>query len=137
MWAYATCGMSKVSSGNPIELHLFSAKQDRSIVELLTATAFYHQNDAALDLHHTVNFGRGWQDSSTCEYGLISLPYLHGPDLENGFIPGYSEIVKFYWLVPITKRELEFKKQHGVEELEIIFEKKGINYLNSRRESLI
>src|ERR1700754_4605526 len=83
MWTYATCCMSQQEDNSLIELHLVSSKRDTSIVELLTAATYYHRQTAKLGLHHTVNFGRPWQDESECTYGYISLPYLDGPSLEN------------------------------------------------------
>ena len=131
MWTYATCCMSARTNEAPIELHMFSNKQDESLVEILTAVAFYHQNDTALNLHHTVNFGRPWQDGSLCEYGLISLPYLDGPELEKGII------IQFYWLIPVTKQEVEFKKARGIEELERKFEAANFDYVNPLRASVV
>lgn len=37
--------------------------------------------------------------------------------------------VRFLWPVPITERELEFKKQQGAEALEQRFEEAQFNYL--------
>lgn len=137
MWTYATCCMSDKNDVNPIELHLFSSKQDHGLVALLMAVAYYHHNDSKLNLHHTVNFGRPWQDKSECEYGLISLPYLDGPDLENLPIQSSANTVKCYWLVPVSKQEVEFKKRYGVEALEEKFEVAGLNYLKSGRASVV
>ena len=82
MWTYATCGMSTMNEKTPIELHIFSRKQDKKLVELLTATAYYHRENN-IGLFHTINFGESWQENSKCTYGLISLPYLDGPNFEN------------------------------------------------------
>ncbi len=126
--------MSDLDDENSIELHLFSNKRDESIIELLTTVAYYHKNSNKLNLWHTVNFGRGWQDNSLCEYGLISLPYLHGPYLENMYLDHKKEkCVKFYWLIPITKAEVEYKKEFGMEALEHLFEEHSFNYLNPNR----
>src|ERR1700743_2734401 len=75
MWTYATCGMSSFDDTDPIELHIFSQKQDKGLVELLTAIAHYHMTGVKLNINHIVNFGNPWQDESICTYGLISLPY--------------------------------------------------------------
>ncbi|HEY9001789.1 MAG TPA: suppressor of fused domain protein [Mucilaginibacter sp.] len=138
MWTYSTCGMSTFTHIRPIELHVFSSIQDDSILELLTSVSYYHNVDDNLDLGHTVNFGRSWQDSSTCSYGLISLPYLDGPDLEI-FNPSKEglKIVHCYWLIPITEAELEFKKQFGLETLEERFDETQFNYVNPQRESVV
>lgn len=136
MWTYATCCMSQLEDLNPIELHLFSCKKDEKIIELLTATAYYHRNTEKLKLWNTVNFGKSWQDQSICNYGIISLPYLDGPDIENLKSNG-TNIVNFYWLIPVTKSEVEFKKKHGIEELEKQFEKEGLDYINPERMSIV
>lgn len=126
MWTYATCGMSTEMDDAPIELHIFSKKADENLVEILTAVAFYHKSGEKLDLHHTVNFGQPWQNSSKCEYGFISLPYLDGPGLENE--DWGDKTIKFYWLIPITKQELKFKMDRGVYELERKFEVANFDY---------
>lgn len=136
MWTYATCGMSTMKEDSPLELHIFSQKEDKNLIELLTAIAYYHR-EHSLDLAHTVNFGRPWQENSKCGYGLVSLPYLDGPDLENLYIPAYDENIKFYWLIPIDQKELEYKKIYGMDGLEDKFEEVGFNYLDPERRSVI
>jgi len=135
MWTYATCCMSQQRDEIGIELHLFSSKKDDSLIELLTVVAHYHRTGHFLDLGHTVNFGKPWQDDSDCNYGLISLPYLDGPNLENMVYK--DKIIKFYWLVPITFTEMTFKKLHGIEALEEKLEEKSFNYLDSKRLSVV
>lgn len=135
MWTYATCCMSQQKDGKSLELHIFSPKQDASIVELLTATAHYHRIAKNLGLNHTVNFGRPWQDDSMCNHGFISLPYLDGPQLENMLY--HKKKVNFYWLIPITASELEFVKLNGAEALEEQFESKNFNYMDSNRPSVL
>lgn len=62
-----------------------------------------------LGVGHTVNFGQPWLDASSCVHGLISLPYLDGPTLENPELPD-GRVIKFDWLVPITPAEVQYKK---------------------------
>ena len=135
MWTYATCCMSQPDDPKSIELHMFSPYESEDIVELLFATAHYHITAARLDLGHSVNFGRPWLDGSNCQHGLISLPYLDGPLLENLTVG--SSVAKFYWLIPISASEVAFKKQNGVEALEQRFEDSGFDYLNPQRESVV
>jgi hypothetical protein len=78
---------------------------------------------------HTVNFGKPWMDRSPCEYGIISLPYLDGPELE-------GTGAKFLWLIPITHAEVEYKKKFGVEKLEDLFESSHFNFIDPCRASL-
>ena len=137
MWIYASCCMSSLNDNKPIELHIYSSIQDDSIIELLTVIAFYHNNKSKFGLDHTINFGRPWQNESLCEFGLISLPYLEGPKLENLLIPNTNLITKFYWIIPITEKEVEYKKKFGIEALETVFDKLRINYTDSQRKSLV
>lgn len=136
-WTYATAGMSD-TVGSMLELHIFSPEQDRSIVELLTATAYYHlSTEDKLGLWHTVDFGRPWKGNSDCHFGFISLPYLDGPALENFENRGGGEVVKFYWLIPITQQERTYKIKYGVDALEEKFEKASFNYLDPFRQSVV
>lgn len=131
MWTYATCGMSEVGSGDVVELHLFSPVQADELVELLTVVAHFHNFGARLDLGHTVSFGRPWLDGSKCTFGLISLPYLDGPDLEILHTQGIDG--RCLWLVPVTSVEVEFKKRCGLEALEELFEERSFNYADPSR----
>lgn len=135
MWTYATCGMSNLDKLNPIELHIFSSKKDDTIIELLTAITYYHNNSSSLNLGHTVNFGKSWQDNSKCKFGLISLPYLDGPGLENFNLSDL--VVKCYWLVPITEEEVEYKRNNGMEALEEQFDSAQFNYIDPSRKSVV
>ena len=135
LWTYATAGLSCVAHVPAIELHLFSPKKSLGLVELLHAVAHYHVNGPGLDWAHTVNFGRPWLDSSRCEYGLLSLPYLDGPALENFSDEGGS--VKCYWLVPITADEVRFKASQGIDSLEGEFERQRFNYAEPGRKSVV
>ncbi len=137
MWTYATCCMSQPDDSNKLELHLFSNVRDSSLIELLTTIAHYHRKGNMLALHHTINFGKAWQKESECSFGFVSLPYLDGPILEDFFIPEIDLRVKFYWLIPITEKEREFKMQHGPEALEKKFDEMQINYVDSNRNSVV
>jgi hypothetical protein len=89
-----------------------------------------------LGLGHTVNFGRPWLPGSRCSFGLVSIPYLDGPDLEVLRDPTSEREVLCLWLIPITAREVHFKKQRGLEALEDLFQTAGINYVDPHRPDL-
>ena len=127
--------MSQPDDDAPLELHIFSPKNSGEPVELLVATAHYHRTGATLGLGHTVNFGKAWLDASQCEYGLISLPYLDGPSLENLELSD-GGVVKCLWLIPVSKSEVEFKKANGLEALEERFDEAQFNYLDSTRAAV-
>jgi hypothetical protein len=135
MWTYATRGMSLPDDSRPIELHMFSARETQEIDELLFMTAHFHRASAKLGLAHTVNFGKPWVAGSTCEYGLVSLPYMDGPDLEDLVVQGRT--IKFYWMIPITQAEREFKVLKGLGALESEFERTSFDYLDPRRRSVV
>ncbi|QEM09137.1 suppressor of fused domain protein [Mucilaginibacter rubeus] len=137
MWTYATCGMSTFSQSSPIELHIFSKVQDDSLLELLSSVVYFHNVDQNLNLEHTVNFGKPWQLSSICTYGLISLPYLDGPDLEVLYSAEQDKTIHCYWLIPITLEERDFKIRYGLEALEEIFDSKNFNYIDNMRQSVV
>ena len=136
MWTYATCCMSQPDDRVPLELHMFSLDRNKEIVEVLVATAHYHGTGETLDLGHTVNFGRSWIEGSKCDFGLVSLPYLDGPKLEKLNVDG-EQLAAFYWLVPVTKSEVEFKKHNGVEALEAKLEGAAFNYLDPHRKPVV
>jgi Suppressor of fused protein (SUFU) len=135
VWIYATCGMSLREETSSLELFLLSPSKSQDHVELLTAIADFHQTGAKLDLGHTVNFGRPWLDESKCSFGLISLPYPFGPDLEKADIAGGS--IRVLWLIPITPDERAFKIKFGLETLEQLFEEKEFNCLDPLRDSVV
>ncbi|MFD9901615.1 suppressor of fused domain protein [Mesorhizobium sp. NPDC059025] len=135
MWTYATCGMSLFPNTKGLELHIFSEKREDSLIELLYVVAHFQLSERELGLWHSVNFGRPWLGDSKCSYGLISLPYLDGPSLEN--LNDGASLAKFYWLLPVTRDEIEFKKREGVDSLERVFEEKKVNYLDENRNSVV
>jgi len=135
LWTYASADFSAKDDTAPIELHLFSPVETSAHVELLTVCSHYHQRGARLGLHHTVNFGRPWLPGSRCDYGLISLPYLDGPTLEQAEIGGRP--VQCLWLVPITLHEREYKKKHGVEALESLFQRAKMQCADLDRASVV
>lgn len=135
-WIYVTCGMSDASFEAPLELHLFSPSEYEGHVELLTAVAHFHRTGARLGLEHTVDFGRGWFAGSECSCGLVSLPYIDGPELERPQAPPLAA-ARCLWLIPITERERAFKRKHGLETLEQEFERTKFNYLDAARPSVV
>lgn len=135
MWTYATQCMSVPEEDLGIELHMFAPEREDGLVELLTAAAHYHRKGARLDAGHTVNFGRPWWTGSEAEHALVSRPYLDGPMLE--WLPFGPRRIRFLWLLPMMKEELQFKKTRGLEKLEQMLEAKQVNYLDPKRKSVV
>lgn len=137
MWTYGTCCMSQLRDDSPLELHLFSPERSHMHIELLTVVAHYHWREKRIGLHDTVNFGRGWLPESHCDHGLVSLPYLDGPTLEWIHVKNPACTVRFLWLIPITRAEVEYKKLYGVEALERRLEQARFNYVDPYRPSVV
>lgn len=63
----------------------------------------------------------------------ISLPYLHGPDLEHCPLPnGHARIL---WALPVTAAEMAYRREHGHEALEQLFDEHAITPTDPRRPS--
>jgi hypothetical protein len=129
--------MSATESAPRIELHLFSPRDCLIHVETLTAIAHYHATGKSIRLGDIVNVGRPWMSKSSCDFGLISRPYLDGPKIENCVTGDGSAVAQCLWLIPITRAEREFKIQHGLESLERKFEAANSNYADPLRTSVI
>ncbi len=135
-WTYATVGMGcDITDKRSVELHLFSPRKSDWLIELLTIVAHYHRTGPGLNMFHSVNFGVSWLDNSLCTHGLLSLPYLDGEKLEEFY---YNEkLTTCLWLIPITKSEVEFKKENGIDALEELYEEHDFDYLDINRKSVV
>ena len=134
LWVYATVGAWESSTDHCLEFVLVAPKQDQRHVELMTMAAWYHKHEV-LGKEHTFPIGQPWLPGSHCNCFLVSLPYPFGPELE---ICNLSDgHLHFFWLLPITTEEREFKAREGQEALEQKFDAAGLKYWNVRRKSVI
>jgi hypothetical protein len=134
-WAFVTVGCwSAVNhDGHGLEFVMTAQRRDRAIVDLLAMVAFYHVTHA-LDHWHCMPIGAPWLPGSACDHLLVSLPYLHGPDLETCALPeGNARIL---WLLPITAEEKDFRIERGTDALEERFDEAGIDPTDPFRESV-
>ncbi|HET9161490.1 MAG TPA: suppressor of fused domain protein [Caulobacteraceae bacterium] len=134
-WTYATCGMSQAFDERAVELFVFAPYSAPEVVELLYATAHYHRAGANLSPGDAVNFGRPWMGASACTFGLVSLPYLEGPQMETAHLAGRQ--VKVYWLVPVTASEVAFRKTHGLAALEAQFDRVRLQFARPGRDPVV
>jgi len=135
LWTYATTGMSQPSDPVRLEAFILSPQVTEAVAELLYAMAHFHRTGARLGIGHTVNFGRPWLPGSLCDHGLLSLPYLDGPKLENGTARGRTFTVA--WLIPVTPAEVALKVRDGLDALESIFDQCEFDYANPARRSVV
>lgn len=135
-WAYITAGCwSAVNQdGHGIEFVMTSKQREPAVVDLIAMVAYYHAAHH-LDHWHTMPIGGPWLPGSTCDHLLVSLPYLHGPDLEVCELPaGHARLL---WLLPITAAEKAFRLQHDTEALEQRFDDAGIDPTDPLRASVV
>ena len=133
-WTYATVHMS--TEQHRIETFLFAPERNDDLhVELLSMTASFHAASAPLGWAHVVNIGRPWLPESRCDRGLLSTPYLDGPNLE--FLRSEGGSTQFLWFIPITQSEAEFRFSDGLEALEQRFEQQQFNYLDPARPAVV
>ena len=67
-------------------------------------------------------------------YGAV-YGYLDGPALE--VLPLEGAAVQFLWLIPVARQEVEFKKKHDLEALEMRFEEVQFDYLAPDRKTAV
>jgi hypothetical protein len=134
-WAYITagCWSAAETDGHGLEFVLAAPVRDQRFADLLAMTAYY-QTDHHLDVEHSMPIGEPWLPGSRCNHLLISLPYLYGPDLERCPLPdGQARIL---WLMPVTAAELAYRREHGHEALEQLFDEHAIVPTDPRRPSV-
>jgi hypothetical protein len=134
-WTYLSLGASLAPHGDARLEFLFLAPfpSDR-MVDLLAWSVHYHYGHQ-LGLGHTMPIGEPWLSQSSCDHLLVSRPYPLGPGLE--VCPLTSGHAHVFWLVPITEAERNYKRAHGTEALETLFEERGLQYWAPDRESLV
>lgn len=131
VWAYATLCMSNDDDIAPIELYMYSATENDTIIEILTNIAYFHKTESTLEETHVIEFCQPWHEESDCKYGLICPPYIDGPEFEE------CGNISCYWLLPITKQEAEYRVEFGMDELEEKFASDEFDFLDYNRNSMI
>jgi hypothetical protein len=136
-WAYVTagCWASTERDGHGLEFVMTAHVRDPRFIELMAMIAYYHCGGHRLDLAHSMPIGEPWVPGSTCDHLLVSLPYLHGPDLEQCPLPGGH--ARILWTLPVTGAEIEFRRSHGHEALEQLFDEAAIIPTDPFRRSVV
>ncbi|MGW2787546.1 suppressor of fused domain protein [Streptomyces populi] len=125
-WACVTagCWAAMEKDGHGLEFVMTAHVRDQRFIDLMAMIAYYHCGGHRLDLEHSMPIGEPWVPGSTCDHLLISPPYLHGPDLEHCSVPGGH--ARILWTLPVTTAEIEFRRRHGHEALERLFDEAEI-----------
>ncbi|MFJ9297744.1 suppressor of fused domain protein [Streptomyces asoensis] len=134
-WAYvsAGCWAAGEKDGHGLEFVMTAHVRDQRFIELMAMLAAYHCAGHRLGLEHSMPIGAPWVPGSACDHVLISLPYLHGPGLEHCPVAGGH--ARILWALPVTTAETEFRRRHGHEALERLFDEAEINPLDPFRAS--
>ncbi|MEW1910156.1 suppressor of fused domain protein [Kitasatospora sp. NPDC085895] len=136
-WAYVTAGCWDAAQvdGHGPEFVMTANVRDERFVELMAMTAYYHCGGHPLGPAHSLPIGEPWVPGSACDHLLISLPYLHGPGLEHCPLPrGHARIL---WALPVTAAEIGFRRAHGHEALEELFDEAAILPTDPFRASVV
>ncbi|MFD7066557.1 suppressor of fused domain protein [Streptomyces sp. NPDC059913] len=136
-WAYVTagCWAAREKDGHGLEFVMTAHVRDQRFIDLMAMTAAYHCGGRQLDLEHSMPIGEPWVPGSTCDHLLISLPYLHGPDLEHCPLPGGH--ARILWALPVTAAEIDFRRHEGHEALERLFDDAEIIPADPFRASVV
>ncbi|MFE7099621.1 suppressor of fused domain protein [Streptomyces erythrochromogenes] len=136
-WAYVTagCWSAAEENGQGLEFVMTAGVRDRRFIELMGMIAHYHCGSHRLDLEHSLPIGEPWVPGSACDHLLVSLPYAHGPELEHCPLPGGH--ARVLWALPVTSAEIEFRRRHGHEALERLFDEAGMVPTDPYRASVV
>ncbi|MFE2557371.1 suppressor of fused domain protein [Streptomyces sp. NPDC059352] len=138
-WLYVTSGCWEATQldGHGTEFFLAAPRDEWINLESVTVNAYYHCGPVhqRLDVGHTVPIGRPWLDDSDCDHYLVSLPYPFGPDFEVCEWEGGSH-ARILWLLPITAAEKDFRREMGLEALEVRFDEHAIDPVDPKRASV-
>ncbi|WP_246212613.1 suppressor of fused domain protein [Streptomyces abyssomicinicus] len=137
-WAYVTagCWSAAEKDGRGLEFVMTAHVRDQRFLDLMAMLAYYHRGGHRLDLEHSMPIGEPWVPGSACDHLLISLPYLHGPDLEHCPLPGGGH-ARILWALPVTRAETEYRRRHGHEALERLFDAAEILPTDPFRPSVV
>lgn len=119
-----------------MEFFLLSPRESPRHVETLAMLAHFHADARyRLSIGRTIDIGRPWMDDAAADHLLVSLPYLYGPALEHCTIG--DRHVQLLWLVPITRQEAQYASECGLDALEELLERSGVDLLATHRSSLV
>lgn len=136
-WIYATGGLGLGTRDVALELHLLAPFRSAECAHVLSAVAHFHHTAVQMDVGHSAYLGMPWIAGSSCDHVLLSHPY-HDRDGLAWFSSSHlRRDVRCVWVLPITRAEREFKREHGIDRLEEQFAASGFDYLDPHRDSVV
>jgi suppressor of fused protein SUFU len=118
-WLYVTAGASveRMDDGYGLEFLLCAPSASPAAAKLLAMVANLHADPRyPLSLGQVLEIGHPWLPGAGADHLIVALPGIFDPELE--WLSDRERNVRFIWLVPITKGEAEFAKQHGLDALQ-------------------
>ena len=118
-WLYVSAGASaeRMDDGYGLEFLLCAPSASPAAAKLVAMVANLHADPRyPLSLGQVVEIGHPWLPGASADHLLVALPGIFAPELE--WLSDRERNVRFIWLVPITKSEAAFAKQHGLDALQ-------------------
>jgi len=118
-WLYATAGASAeaMDDGYGLEFLVCTAAQEPLAAKLVAMLANLHADPRyPMSLGQVVEIGHPWLPGASADHLIVSLPSVFDPELE--WLSDRERTTRFIWLVPITRAEAAFAKQHGLDALQ-------------------
>jgi len=116
---YVTAGASAetMDNGYGLEFVLCAAAAEPLAAKLVAMVANLHADPRyPLSLGQVVEIGHPWLPGASADHLIVALPGIFDPELE--WLSDRAHTSRFIWLVPITRGEAGFAKQHGLDALQ-------------------
>jgi hypothetical protein len=113
-WLWVSAGASDppMEDGYGIELLLLAPTPEKLATKLVAMVANLHADARyPLSLGQVLEIGQPWLPGASADHLLVTLPTIFDPELE--WLSDRERNVRFIWLVPITRSEADFARQHG------------------------
>jgi hypothetical protein len=138
-WIFATIGAWRATEDidHGLEFMAVAQRESAVVMERLGMLAYYHAGppENRLGAGHRVPIGEPWVEGSTLEVTLISRPYPWGLKLEHCQLA--DRHIQVLWALPISEKERDFAREHGLDALEQQFEAARLDYLDPFRRSVV
>ena len=118
-WLYVSAGASAepMDDGYGLEFVLCAPRAERAAAKLVAMVANLHGDPRyPLSLGQVLEIGHPWLPGASADHLVVALPGIFTPELE--WLSDRERTVRFIWLVPITKSEAAFAREHGFDALQ-------------------
>jgi hypothetical protein len=139
LWTYVTLGCWDAAHDERqlgSEFVLIAPEPSDRHARTLAMVAFYNAGPEhqRLEVGDTLSLGEPWAEAAAADHLLLSLPYPFGATFE--WCHWRDGSARLVWLLPITEREHEFKRERGLDALEQRFDEVRLEYWSPSRASV-